>query len=112
MIRWVGATLAFLSRLFRGVPRRVHDMTDDPLPLYLRRSAGDWPTDPDDTVRHVGHCRCGTIYMRRPPGSVVAEDGQCYRCSTGAEREAMRPRVNPAPVAKFDPSRRLRGRQK
>lgn len=96
-----GATMirALIAWLFRE-----HDLTEMPLPLYLRRAQGERTNPPA-----VSHCSdCGTVYMTRPIGSERAEDGKCYECSTGHRRPGRATQAT-APAKVLNMSKRLRG---
>lgn len=79
----------WLRQILRG-RRKVSDLSIIPLPLYMRESAGLPPPEPQKVAECAG---CGVRYFERAKGSTVPEDGKCWACSTGKEREVGPSRI-------------------
>ena len=89
-----------LVRFWRG-SLAVVELDKYPLPLYLRRSAGLGPPEP----QRVATCSaCGVRYFERAPGSHLPEDGRCRACATG-----RRPAARVEPLVRPHPQRRPAG---
>jgi hypothetical protein len=101
--------VALVIRLWRG-SRFENDLRRDPLPLYLRSSV---PDGERASLPHATTCAaCGVVYLPRPRGSVVPEDGRCDRCA-GVDRDQRlvveaRKFTGPGTVAKITVTRRRR----